>query len=340
MLLNSWSIGLLLTSLASLFVIFTAVYTAIRILRFWAPGEDSRMQIRLENEIWLSSTLIEYGVFFQLFSLTLLVLAADSFAHLLPGAMCATGSFLANEYGMPALGFKLLTVFFLGFWLLIHRLDVCSPYYSLVRLKYIYLLLLCPWLLADTVLQTLYLYDLQPDIITSCCGVIFKKSEASLLGLSSEMASGISVVIFFCFCMVLLLIALLGGRKRLSLSRKRWYVFLLAGGSLVLYPSGLWMVITFVSPYVYAMPHHRCPFCLLHPEYHFIGYPLFFSLGLAVFGGAGSGLVECFRNRKGLAVDVDRFQRGLRLVTIFSLLLFLFLALIYPVLYLFSGGEL
>ncbi len=332
MLLNSWSIGLLITSLASLFVIFASLYIAIRLLRFWAPGKDSPMQIRLESEIWLSSALIEYAVFFQLFSLILLVLAADSFAHLLPGAMCATGSFLANEYGMPALCFKLVTVFLLAFWLLIHRLDVCSPYYPLVRFKYIYLLIISPWIFADTIVQTLYLSALKPDIITSCCGVIFNKPTASLLGLSSSMASGLSVVFFFCFCGLLALLTLLSRRRRV-------YAFLLAAGFLLAYPAGLWIITSFVSPYVYAMPHHRCPFCLLHSEYFFIGYPLFFSLGLAVFGGMGIGIVECFRKWNGLAVDVDRFQKGLRLLTLFFLLFFVVLALMYPLHYLILGGE-
>jgi hypothetical protein len=340
MLLNSWSIALLITSLACLFVIIVATYTAIRILRFWAPGEDSRMQIRLENEIWLSSTLIEYGVFIQIFSLLLLVLAADSFASLLSGAMCATGSFLANDHGAPALSVKLITVFCLAFWILIHRLDICSPNYSLVRFKYIFILLLCPLLITDIVMQTLYLFYLQPDIITSCCGVIFQESEGELLGFSREMASTLAVFFFFGFCLIILFIAFVSSGNKLSARGKRISRFLLAGLSLILYPTGIWIVISFVSPYVYAMPHHRCPFCLIHSEYSYIGYPLFLSLECAVFGGVGMGVLECFRNKHDLEADVDRFQNTFRLLTIFSLLLFLLISLIYPLLYLITGGEL
>ena len=56
--------------------------------------------------------------------------------------MCATGALLANPYGMPALLVKLFGVFFYGFWILLHQLDIRSEHYPLVRIKYLALLLL------------------------------------------------------------------------------------------------------------------------------------------------------------------------------------------------------
>jgi hypothetical protein len=330
MLVTSWSIGLSVTSLLALFLILRSAYTGIRVVRFWDQSADTPLQIRLESEIWLSSTLMEYGLFLQIFSLLLLVIAADSFASLLPGAMCATGSFLANSYGMKSLVLKLVSVFFYGFWLLLHRLDIKSPRYPLVRLKNVFLLLLCPLLITDITLQTLYLQGLHPDIITSCCGVVFTKPDVGILGLSQSMASFSSVVAFYCGCLFLFLLAW----KTFPFSR-----VLLATGSALLFPAGLWIVTTFVSPYVYAMPHHRCPFCLLHVEYSFVGYPLFLFLYLASFSGMGIVLLALFRKYADLETTIAKQQKILRMVLSWSLVFFLVLSLYFPLKYLVLGGE-
>ncbi len=330
MLVTSWSIGLSVTSVLGLFLILRAAYTAIWVVRFWDLRADTPLQIRLESEIWLSSTLMEFGLFFQIFSLLLLVITADSFAPLLAGAMCATGSFLANGYGMPALYVKLGSVFLYGLWIVLHRLDLRSPNYPLVRIKNIYLLLLCPLLFVDITLQTLYLHGLRPDIITSCCGVVFAKPSTGLLGLSQQMASATSAVVFFAACLLLLIPA--------------WKPFpfakpLLAAGSAILFPVGLWIITTFVSPYVYAMPHHRCPFCLLQVEYNFIGYPLFASLYLATFSGMAMGVVDIGKRVSGLETASIEQQKMFRILFSLSTLLFILLSIYFPIKYLVMGGE-
>ncbi|MFA6465350.1 MAG: hypothetical protein WCT30_06305, partial [Desulfurivibrionaceae bacterium] len=149
MFLNPWSLALSLCSLVVLLLGAVAGKTAVRVLRFWEPGSDSTQQIRLENEIWLSSTLVAYGLGFQIITLILFVLAADEFCQVIVGAMCATGALLANPYGMPALLVKLFGVFFYGFWILLHQLDIRSEHYPLVRIKYLALLLLLPMLILD-----------------------------------------------------------------------------------------------------------------------------------------------------------------------------------------------
>jgi hypothetical protein len=190
MFLNSWSLGLTLAGLIVLALGIFAGRTAIRVLRYWDPSSDSNLQIKLENEIWLASTLVEYGLGFQIITLILFVLAADTFCQVIIGAMCATGALLANDFGMPALMVKLIGVFLYGFWIVLHKLDISSETYPLVKTKYIYLLLILPLLLADITLQTLYIAYLSPDIITSCCAVVFGSSAETgrnLLGkLSAE----------------------------------------------------------------------------------------------------------------------------------------------------------
>ena len=168
MFLNSWSIALVICSLVVLFLMVLAARSAIRVLFFWNPESDANRQIRLENEIWLTSTLVECALAVQILSLVVFVLAADYFSNSIAGAMCATGSLLANDFGVPALLVKIGGVFFYGFWIVLHQIDIRSEKYPLVRIKYLYLLLVFPLLILDIVLVMLYIGGLEPDIITSC----------------------------------------------------------------------------------------------------------------------------------------------------------------------------
>ncbi len=341
MLLNSWSIALSLTSIGVLFVTLIAARTAIRIIRFWNRASDSSRQIGLENETWLSSTLMEYGLGFQILSLLLLIMGADSFSAMLAGAMCATGSFLANDFGIPSLIVKLVSVFLYGFWIVLHRLDISSYRYPLVRIKYYYLLCLCPLLLTDISLQSLYLVKLQPDIMTSCCGVIFQEPSLGRLNLSPEMASQLATLIFYLFGIAIIGITFYLTRRTEGTKPKqhaRRYCILTLS-HLLFFPFGLWIITNFVSPYVYGMPHHRCPFCLLQGKYLLVGSPLFLFLGLGVFLGVSSSIAEIVGNKDELSAAAARFQTVA--MTISSLLLFLFLLLcaLFPAIYFIQGGE-
>ena len=91
MFFSAWSLSLFLCSIIVLFLGISAVRTGIRVLRYWNPASDSNLQISLENETWLASTLVEYALAVQGLSLLLLLLAADSFSQVIAGAMCATG---------------------------------------------------------------------------------------------------------------------------------------------------------------------------------------------------------------------------------------------------------
>jgi len=264
MFLNPWSIALTLCGLLALALGAVASRTALRVLRFWDLGSDSNRQISLEGEIWLSSTLMAYGLGFQIVTLFLFVLAADQFAQAIAGAMCATGSLLASPYGVPTLLVKLCGLFFYGFWLLLHQLDIRSEHYPLVRSKYLYLLLR-RW------------------------------------------------------------------RPRLAWSYSLgWLCFL---------PLALVVITTVVSSYVYAMPYHKCPFCLLKPEYHYFGLPLYGSLLLAGFFGMSAAPTGLVRSKPGLARVVDSYQRLAVKGSLLLLVIFAGLSWYHFLKYLLVGGE-
>ena len=334
MFLNPWSLALTLCSLVVLLLGAVAAKTAVRVLRFWEPGSDSNQQIRLENEIWLSSTLVAYGLGFQLVTLILFVLAADEFCQVIVGAMCATGALLANPYGMPALLVKLSGVFFYGFWILLHQLDIRSEHYPLVRIKCLALLLLLPFLIIDASLQTLYIAGIKPDIITSCCAVVFGEST----GATTNLIAGYSqqgLLMAFVGSIAGLLLAGWGLLRRWRPCLAGFY----AAGWLWFLVLSLVVITTVVSSYVYAMPYHKCPFCILKPEYHYFGFSLYGALIPGAFFGASAPIAGLARGKAGLGGVVDGYQRLAVKISLVLLVIFSGLSFYHYLKYLISGGE-
>ena len=334
MFLNSWSLGLSLAGLIVVTLGVLACRTAIRVLRYWDPASDANRQIKLENEIWLASTLVAYGLAFQIITLILFVLAADTFCQVIVGAMCATGSLLANNFGMPALLVKITGVFFYGYWIVLHKLDISSETYPLVRTKYIYLLLILPLLITDITLQTLYIANLSPDIITSCCAVVFGSAEDQGTNLLQGFSQNTLLYLYYgtIVCLVLLGILLV----------KHWLVplaGLFSAGWLWFFGLAMVTIITVFSSYIYAMPYHNCPFCLLKPEYHYIGFIIYGTLIPAVFFGMTTILVEPFKNRHNLATPVARYQQFAIKISLLLLIILTGITSYHFLLYRFMCGE-
>ena len=100
------------------------------------------------------------------------------------------------------------------------------------------------------------------------------------------------------------------------------------------------MVITnVVSSYVYAMPYHKCPFCILKPEYHYFGFALYGALIPATFFGASAALAGLVRGKAGLGGVVDRYQRLAVKISLILLVIFSALSFYHYLKYLISGGE-
>ena len=47
----------------------------------------------------------------------------------------------------------------------------------------------------------------------------------------------------------------------------------------------IYAIIRFFSPYIYELPLHKCPFCLLDSGYYFVGYLIYVLLYLGAIGG-------------------------------------------------------
>jgi hypothetical protein len=317
------------------------VRTAIRTLRFWDSDADTARQIELENETWLSALLMQYGMVLQILALLLLVLAADNYSEILVGAMCATGAFLANGYGIPLLLVKIFGVFFYGFWIVLHRLDISSEHLPLTRIKYGYVLLLVPLLLADILLLTLYLVDLRPDIITSCCGVVFGGVAGDGKNLVGPMPVFLMMLLFYGLAGLLFVggFVLLKRIAKGPLPGEKLIGCLFSLLWLLFFALSLLVITAVISSYIYAMPFHRCPFDILQKEYYSIGYVIYFALFTATFFGMSAGLTTLFTAMPDMRRAVASFRTTALCLSLLLLPLFLAVVSWFPAVYLLGGGD-
>lgn len=248
------------------------------------------------------STLLAYTFGFQLVGLFLFVHTVDALAGSLVGAMCAAGTLNANGWGYPTLGLKVATFVLAGIWLIVSAVDNQAEDYPLVRVKYLFLLLLAPLIIAEAALQAVFLLSLRADVITSCCGTLFSDGKGNLASGLAALPTGPMRVAFF---------ATLGttvATGALFLARRRGAIAF-AALSGVAFAVGAAALVSFIGVYVYELPTHRCPFCVLQRDYGHIGYALYSTLLGGAVLGLGAGAITPAAGIPSLATVVPRLQR-------------------------------
>jgi hypothetical protein len=316
LLLASGLVSLMLTS---------AGWLGLQILRGWDLQSGSEWQLNLERRTYLVSTLVANALVIQILSLFLFIYTADGLHAQFVGAMCAAGSLAVNAYGYPVLLLKLATCLLAGTWLVLHRADTGGFDYPLIRPKYLLLLILVPLVLVETGLQAKYFLSLKADVMTSCCGSLFGLGRqgfaADLAGLSPRLIQPLFWISF---------LALLAAGTRFLRTRRGALLTGVLGLAFSLVAAEA--LLSFFCLYIYELPTHHCPFCLLHREYGFVGYLLYATLLGGALAGLGLGALALVPDRPSLVTILPKMQSRvtwavLILATIFTLTVVLWMAL-------------
>jgi hypothetical protein len=309
-------LALLVGSLLISSMLLYSSYHGLRILKKWDIKSGSEIQLDLERRTYLISTLMSYALGFQLLSLFLFIYTADHLAPLFVGAMCAAGSLNVNEWGYPTIILKVVNFILAGLWIIVNFTDNRAHDYPLIRNKYLFLLVVTPFILTETAAQGLYFAGLEPDIITSCCGTLF---TASAEGATGGIVALPLVPVEIAFYGSMALTFGLG----LTFYWKEKAAYLFSLSSCVTFVMSIVAVISFISLYFYELPTHHCPYCILQREYGYVGYPLYLTFfGGAVFG-LGVGAIMPFRNIESLKSVLPRVQRNLTVMSLASYGLFM-----------------
>ena len=325
MIINPAIIALVGGSLLITAFAFYALAAALRILRQWDIKSGSEVQLALERQTYLISTIFSYVLVFELFSLFLFIYTADHIHSLFVGAMCAAGSLAVNSFGYPTLILKIVVFMLCGVWLIVNYADNRSHDYPLIRPKYKILIILTIMIGLETLLQAIYFMGLRADVITSCCGTLFSEGTDSVAGQIAGLPPNTTKIVFY----LVLILTLRVGIHVVATGRGAAVYGLLSGVTTIV---SLVAVISFISVYYYELPTHHCPFCLLQKDYHYIGYPLYLSLFAGGITGIGAGVLDRFKGSSSLSEIMEPLQKRLSFLSMAGFITFALLAT-YPMVF-------
>jgi len=316
MILSPAILALMMGSAATVLLALYASGLGVRILRRWDLSCGSEMQLGLEKRTYLVSTLMAWAFAFQVGSLFLFIFTAEDLHRLFIGAMCAAGTLNVNDFGYPTIVLKVCNALLAGVWLIVNGTDNRTSDYPLIRKKYALLLVITPLLTAEALLQGAYFAGLKANVITSCCGSLFSADAqgpaSSIAGLPARpMQAALIASLAVTFASGLLYGA-----------RRAWAGALFSASSLVSFFVSVAALVSFISPYIYELPTHHCPFCILQKEYSYIGYFIYAALLGGAIPGAAVGALLPFLGIESLRESLPPILR--RLVRASLLFYFLF----------------
>jgi hypothetical protein len=292
------------TALVTALLMLVAAGFGLQVLRHWDIESGSELQLVLERRTYLIATLVAWCFVSAILSLLLFVHNAEQMSTQIVGAMCATGVLNASPWGWPALFLKIVVFLAGAAWLMLNRIDNQAPDYPLVRVKYGLLLGIAPLVLADAAVQIRFFMGLDPDVITSCCGALFTPEGEGIASRLSAVDPATSLVAMYASGL-----AVLGLGIRYRRRTRAAAAFSLAAS--LAFGSALAAVVSCIALYVYAHPHHHCPFCILKSGHGYVGYWLYIPLFAATALSLGIGLVSRWRRVPTLtdiiACDGKRF---------------------------------
>ncbi len=315
-LLSSGVIIYLLSEALLYLLLLVAALTTVSVLHRWNFDEFTPAQFRLEKRTYLVMSIIVFTLVLKILLLPYFVYTIEGLSPLVPGAMCAAGVIKANSYGNLLLVLKIVILFMGGLWLMLNRFDIEAKNYPYMKFKSWMFVLLFILLNVELSLDFLYFTHIETTQPVSCCSVIYGQLNAANtlpLGLDIQ-----KLLILFYLLFLLLILSMTFGRALLRIVSA-------LGFSVVSYYS----VVYFFGTYIYELPTHRCPFCMLQKEYYFIGYVVWGMLLGGVFTAIQSGIAELFFKKR-----VD----GLKKISLLFLSLFITLCSLYVTMYYFKNG--
>lgn len=295
-------------------VLIYAGYYGVQILRKWNLQSGHEGQLILERRTYLISTILTFVFGLELMSLFLYVFTANNLCPLFVGAMCAAGTLNVNPYGYPTLVLKIASFLLAGLWIILNHADNQAYDYPLIKKKYLLLASIVPFSVGETSLQGAFFLNLKANVITSCCGSLFSSEQVK--GVGSELAALPIIPMMWMFYLGMGVTLLIG--VYFYLRGKGGYLYSLL--TFAMFGVSLAAIISFISVYIYELPTHHCPFCIVMEEYGYIGYLLYLPLFGAAVTGMGIGVLLPFRGVESLREVLPRLIKKL---TLMSLILYL-----------------
>jgi hypothetical protein len=232
--------------------------------------------------------------------------------------MCGAGVVDATEYGTYLFILKIINLYIFAYWLFLHAEDIKHENQPYTRMKFGLFVFAFFLFIAELILEGVMFNAIEVDKMVSCCGTLYSSSSTSYISDIFSIKTSVLLSLFYGNFALLWLFYML----------KRKYLF--AIGNITFIIISLISLIVFFGTYIYELPTHHCPFCLLQNDYYYVGYFLYTFLFLGTLYGVVSGFIQT--SEKNI---IKNYRISILFITLYVILLTL-----YPIIFYIKNGVL
>lgn len=261
--------------LSALAVTIVSGYGAFRIATAWQPASTGAGQLFLESQAEAASLLGRTGLLlFVAATILWLVALTTVMPALVPGAMCGTGVLqAAGPAGFHAILYRLSAVGVFYLWAALDGLNRCHPMVPLTRTGSGIMLLLLPLVALSIVSTGSTLAGMYSHRPVDCCMVVYDQFRSLAQTQQTAGVSNTTWAAAYGLLSVLLAGAGVAVYRRPGPGR----IIAMAAAALAWTPAAGVTLTRTLSPYLYGVLHHHCPWCLFTESGAWIGFALLFA---------------------------------------------------------------
>jgi len=293
-----------------------AFYLSVKIYFGWDLESSSKKQYKLEKQSFLTATIIKYIFAIKVPLFLFFVFTIDKISNVLTGAMCGTGVIDATSYGIYLLILKIINLYLFAYWLVLHSQDMKDEKQRFTKVKFGFFSIIFLLFISELIIESLMFGAIDVDKMVSCCGTIYSATSSSYISTIFQVKSYILLGSFYGVFLLMILSYIF--------KNKYLYAFL----NMLFIFSSLVSLIVFFGTYIYELPTHHCPFCLLQKDYYYIGYLLYTTLFLGTFYGLITGFLPSSKT-----IIKNNFNKSL-----FFNIVYVVIISLYPIVYFLKNG--
>ncbi len=247
-----------------------AFYNSLFILKKYKKESSSELQYSLEKKSYLVTTIIFVALIIKIFMLPYFTYTINELSNIIPGAMCGAGVISANSYGEPLIVLKVVIIILVLLWLTLNKEDLHSKDFKYFTQKIWFYLFIYLWISVEIVLEYLYFTNLTTLNPVFCCSTLYSSFYNTNTLPFNMTIKEVLIAFFVAYLSVIFM----------SYLKKKYFVVIF---SFIYIYLSYFSIVYFFGTYVYQLPTHKCPYCLLQSEYYFIGYFIYSALIISVF---------------------------------------------------------
>ena len=262
-----------------IFLVFASITSilSIKIYLKWDRDSTSKEQYNLEKQSFLLASIIKYIFILKLPLFLFFIFTMDKISQQLVGAMCAAGVVNATPYGVYILILKVLNIYAFGLWLVLNKIDINKVNLPYTKIKFALFIILFIFLSLEIFIEFVMFKSIDLNILVSCCSSIYSSSSSSSLSSIFSINTRVIIILFYILYILQVVLYFFKNIKNIN------YIFSL--NNILFFIIAIISLIIFFGTYIYELPTHHCPFCLLQKDYNYVGYLIYVLLFLGTFFG-------------------------------------------------------